>query len=130
MKSPPDGYTLNIITPSWSINPALYPMKYDPANDYTPILMVARGPFVIVVHPSLPARNTRELVALAKANPGGITYGSSGQGAIVHLATVAESGVPGYEVTNWHGFIGPKGLPRPIVDRLNADMNKIVKAKD
>src|SRR5688572_4422901 len=199
VRSPPDGYTLNMITPSWSINPALYPLKFDPANDYTPILIVARGPFVIVVHPSLPARTTRELVALAKAKPGQVTYGSSGQGAIVHLATalflhtagiemthvpykgggpaltdlisgqiqlvfatpqaglpqvkakrvraiavttpervaaapdlptVAESGVPGYEVTNWHGLIGPKGLPRPVVDRLNAEVNKIIKAKD
>src|SRR5687767_5330506 len=199
VRAAPDGYTLNMITPSWSINPSLYPLKFDPANDYTPILLVARGPFVIVVHPSLPARTTRELVALAKANPGQITYGSSGQGAIVHLATelflhtagirmthvpykgggpaltdlisgqiqvvfatpqaglpqvkakrvraiavttpervaaaadlptVAESGVPGYEVTNWHGLIGPKGLPRPVVDRLNTEVNKIIKAKD
>jgi tripartite-type tricarboxylate transporter receptor subunit TctC len=199
VRSPPDGYTLNMITPSWSINPALYPIKFDAAADYTPVLLVARGPFLIVVHPALPARNTRELVALARARPGEITYGSSGQGAIVHLATelflhaarvkmthvpykgggpamvdllsgqiqvvfatpqaglpqvkagrvraiavttpdrmsaapdipsAAESGVPGYEVTNWHGMIGPKGLPRAIVDRLNAEVNKLIRSRD
>jgi tripartite-type tricarboxylate transporter receptor subunit TctC len=199
MKAPPDGYTLLMITPSWAINPSLYPIKFDAAKDYTPIVLVARGPFVIVVNPSVPAHTTRELIALAKAKPGGITYGSSGQGAIVHLATelflhkagirmthvpykgggpaltdliagqiqvvfatpqaglpqvkagrvraiavttgerlaaapdiptVAESGVPDYEVTNWHGLIGPKGLPRGIVEQLNGEVNKAIKAKD
>ena len=86
VRSPPDGYTLNMITPSWSINPALYPLKFDPANDYTPILIVARGPFVIVVHPSLPARTTRELVALAKAMRGQITTAAA-DSAFVHIAT-------------------------------------------
>jgi tripartite-type tricarboxylate transporter receptor subunit TctC len=154
---------------------------------------------VIVVNPSVPAHTTRELIALAKAKPGGLTYGSSGQGAIVHLATelflykagikmthvpykgggpaltdliagqiqvvfatpqaglpqvkagrvraiavttaervaaapdiptVAESGVPDYEVTNWHGLIGPKGLPRPIVERLNREVNQAISSKD
>jgi len=199
VRAAPDGYTLTMITGSYSINPSLYPLKFDPLNDYTPVVWVARGPYVIVVHPSLPVRNTRELIALAKARPGQIIYGSSGQGAIVHLTTelflymagvkmthvpykgggpamtdllaghiqlvfatspvglpqakagrlralavttptrlaaepgiptVAESGVPGYEVTNWHGLIGPKGLPRPVVERLNAEMGKILKLKE
>jgi tripartite-type tricarboxylate transporter receptor subunit TctC len=199
VKAAPDGYTLNMITPSWSINPSLYTIRFDAANDYTPIVLVARGPFVIVVNPSVPAHTTRELIALAKAKPGGIAYGSSGQGAIVHLATelflykagikmthvpykgggpaltdviagqiqlvfatpqaglpqvkaqrvraiavttrervaaapdiptVAESGVPDYEVTNWHGLIGPKGLPRAVVERLNSAVNKAIKDKD
>jgi tripartite-type tricarboxylate transporter receptor subunit TctC len=199
VRAAPDGYTLTMITGTWSINPSLYPLKFNALTDYTPIIWVARGPYVIVVHPSLPAKTTRELVALAKARPGQITYGSSGQGAIVHLTTalfeykagikmahvpykgggpamidllagniqvlfatspvglpqakagrlralavttpervpaepniptVAESGVPGYEVTNWHGLIGPKGLPRPIVERLNAEMNKILSQKE
>src|SRR5918999_1357391 len=60
VRAAPDGYTFNMITPSWSINPSLYPIKFDAASDYTPILLVARGPFVIVVHPSLPVRNTRQ----------------------------------------------------------------------
>jgi tripartite-type tricarboxylate transporter receptor subunit TctC len=85
--SPPDGYTLTLITPSYSINPNLYPLKFDPVNDYTPVVMIAKGPLVAIVHPSLPAKNIRELVVLAKAKPGSITYGSTGQGAIIHLAT-------------------------------------------
>ena len=199
VKSAPDGYTLTMITGSYSINPSLYPIKFHPLNDFTPVIWVARGPYVIVVHPSLPVKTTRELIALAKARPGQIIYGSSGQGAIVHLTTelfltmagvkmthvpykgggpamtdllaghiqlvfatapvglpqakagrlralavttstrvaaepgiptVAESGVPGYEVTNWHGLIGPKGLPRPVMERLNGEMTKILQQKD
>jgi len=199
VKAAPDGYTLTMITGSYSINPSLYPIKFHPLNDFTPVIWVARGPYVIVVHPSLPVRTTRELIALARARPGQIIYGSSGQGAIVHLTTelflymadvkmthvpykgggpamtdllaghiqlvfatapvglpqakagrlralavttsarvaaepglptVAESGVPGYEVTNWHGLIGPKGLPPQVVERLNGEMTKIIRGKD
>ena len=199
VRSAPDGYTLLMVSPSWSISPSLYPVKYDAQNDYTPVIPVARGPYLVAVHPSLPARGIRELVALAKARPEQINYGSSGLGAIVHLTTeyflhmagvkmthvpykgggpamtdliaghiqvlfatsqvglpqakagrlralavttpermpaepgiptVTESGVPGYVVVNWHGLIGPKGLPRAVVERLNAEMNRIVKLKD
>jgi tripartite-type tricarboxylate transporter receptor subunit TctC len=199
MRAAPDGYTLTLITASYAINPSLYALKFDAAADYTPVIPVARGPYVVVVHPSLPAKNIRELIALAKARPGQIIYGSSGQGAIVHLTTelflymagvqmthvpykggsialtevmagqiqvvfatsqtglpqakagrvralavttperiaaepslptVAESGVPGYEVTNWHALIGPKGLPRAVVERLHAETTKILKTKD
>ena len=87
MRAAPDGYTLTIITPSYSINPSLYPLKFDAATDCTPIIKLASGPYVVVVHLSLPAKNIRELIALAKARPGQIAYGSSGQGAIVHLTT-------------------------------------------
>jgi tripartite-type tricarboxylate transporter receptor subunit TctC len=199
VRAAPDGYTLTMISPSYAINPSLYPLKFDAVNDYTPVIPVAHGPYVLVVHPSLPAKTTRELIALAKARPGQITYASSGQGAIVHLTTelflykagvqmthvpykgggpamtdliagqvqvlfatsqvglpqvkagrlralavstpervaaepslptIAESGVPGYEVTNWHGLIGPKGLPRAVVERLNGEMAKILKLRE
>ena len=199
MRATPDGYTLTIITPSYAINPSLYPLKFDAATDYTPVIKVASGPYVVVVHPALPAKSMRELLALAKARPGQIAYGSSGQGAIVHLTTelflymarvqmthvpykgggpaltdviagqiqlvfatsqtglpqakagrlralavttleriaaepdlptIAESGVPGYEVTNWHALIGPKGMPRAVVERLNAETAKILRLKE
>ena len=199
MRAAPDGYTLTLITASYAINPSLYPLKFDAATDYTPVIPVARGPYVMVVHPALPVKNVRDLIALAKARPGQIVYGSSGQGAIVHLTTelflymagvqmthvpykggalaltdviagqiqlvfatsqtglpqvkagrlralavttperiaaepglptIAESGVPGYEVTNWHALIGPKGLPRAVVERLNSEMNKILRLKE
>jgi tripartite-type tricarboxylate transporter receptor subunit TctC len=199
IRSAPDGYTLVLITPSYSINPSLYHLKYDTLNDYTPIIQVAKGPLVAVVHPSLPAKSMRELIALAKAKPGMISYGSTGPGAIIHLATalfesmagikmthvpykggtpalmdviagnislnfatpqtglrqakagrvralavttatrlpaipdvptIAESGVTGYEVTNWQALIGPKGIPRPVVDRLNTAVNQALKPKE
>ncbi|MDB5867408.1 MAG: transporter substrate-binding protein, partial [Betaproteobacteria bacterium] len=87
MRSAPDGYTLTLITPSYSINPSLYPLKFDALADYTPIVMIAKGPLVAVVHPSLPVRTVRDLITFAKAKPGVVTYGSTGQGAIIHLAT-------------------------------------------
>jgi tripartite-type tricarboxylate transporter receptor subunit TctC len=199
VRSAPDGHTLLMVSPSWAISPSLYPIKYDAVNDYTPLIRVARGPYIVVTHPSLPVRNVKELVALAKARPGQIIYGSSGAGAIVHLTTelflhtagvkmihvpyrgggpamtdllaghiqlvfatsqvglpqvkagrlralavttpermpaepglptVSESGVPGYEVTNWHGLIGPRGLPRSVVERLNGEMGKILRLKE
>src|SRR5262249_8412555 len=87
VKAAPDGYTLTLITPTYAINPALYPIKFDPLNGFTPLIPVARGPYGTLLHPSLPAHNVKELIALAKARPGQITYGTSGTGAIVHLTT-------------------------------------------
>ena len=199
MRAAPDGYTFNLITPSFSINPSLYNIKFDAANDFTPVIRVASGPLIAVVHPSVPAKNLKELIALAKAQPDQIAYGSSGQGAIVHLAnaqflhsagvrmthvpykgggpaltdliagqvqlvfatpqtaltqvkagriralavttatrlptepgipTIAEAGVPGYEVNNWHALIGPKGVPRAIVERMHTEVGKVISSKE
>src|SRR5436853_3688568 len=82
VRAAPDGYTLTVITPSYSLNPSLHTLKYDPAVDYTPIVMISKAPLVAVAHPSLPAKNIRELIALAKARPGAISYASTGPGAI------------------------------------------------
>jgi tripartite-type tricarboxylate transporter receptor subunit TctC len=199
VKAPPDGYTLTMIAASYTVNPSLYKLNFDPVNDITPIIQIAKGPFLVVVHPSMPVKNIKDLIAMAKAKPGEINYASSGQGSIVHMATelfalmagikmnhipykgtgpaltdtmagnttvlfgsiaatmpvvksgrlrpiavttakripalpnvpsIEESGVKGYDVSNWHGFIGPKGLPRPIVDRINGEANKIIRQKD
>ncbi len=199
IKSPNDGYTLILITPSYSINPALYPVKFDPLTDFTPVSTVARGPLVLAVHPSLPAKNMKQFLQLTKKNPDQMVYGTSGQGGIVHLATaqflymaglrmtqvpykgggpalndliagqvsmvfvtpqaglpqvkagriralavttaarlpaepkiptLAEAGVAGYEVNNWHALIGPKGLAPMIVEPLNAAVNKIIHKKE
>jgi len=199
VKAPPDGYTFTVIAGSYSVNPSIYKLAFDPVNDITPVIQFSQGPLLVVVHPSLPVKNIKELVALAKSRPGGLSYATSGQGSIVHLSTelflfmagvkavhipykgtgpaltdtisgqtqflwgsiaaalpqvrngrlraiavttaqrapalpdiptVAESGVKGYDVILWHGLIGPKGLPRPIVDRVNGDLNKVLKVKD
>jgi tripartite-type tricarboxylate transporter receptor subunit TctC len=199
VKSAPDGYTLTMIAASYTVNPSLYKLKFDPVNDLTAVILIDKGPFLVVVHPSMPVKNIKELIALAKSKPGEINYATSGQGSIVHMATelflnmakikmthipykgtgpaltdtisgqttllfgsiastlpytksgrlrpiavttakripaepnipsIAESGVPGYDVTNWHGLIGPKGLPRPVVTRIHDEVVKIIKQKE
>jgi tripartite-type tricarboxylate transporter receptor subunit TctC len=87
-RSPADGYTLLLANPGPNaINPLLQPKTpYDPIRDFTSVTLLAVSPQVLVIHPSLPVRSARELVALARARPGQINYGSSGTGAITHLA--------------------------------------------
>ena len=199
VRSPPDGYTLTLISNSYTVNPSLYKLKFDPVTDITPVIQISQGPYIVVVHPSLPVKTIQELIALAKSKPGQINFASPGQGTITHLAgelfvsmagikgihipykgtgpaltdtiagqtnvlfgstaatlphvrsgrlralavttakrlpaepdvpTVAESGVPGYEVILWHGLIGPKGLPRPIVERLNGEVTTVLKLRE
>ena len=86
-KSAPDGYTLLVATVSThAINPGLYSkMPYDPVKDFAPVAQVGVTPTMLAVHPSIPAKDVASFVALVKANPGKYTYGSSGQGSILHL---------------------------------------------
>jgi tripartite-type tricarboxylate transporter receptor subunit TctC len=199
IRSEPDGYTFLIVPPGYTINPSVYPLKFDPLTDYTPITLTAKGSFIVAAHPSLPANTMRELTALAKARPGELLFGSGGQGGITHLATalyldmagvkmthvpykgggpamidliagqiqivfaptqtglpqaragrvralavtsaerlaaepqiptIAESGVPGYEVVNWFGVLGPKGVPRTVVERMNREIARAVRLPD
>jgi tripartite-type tricarboxylate transporter receptor subunit TctC len=86
-KSPPDGYTLMMAAPPIVINPHLNAkVSYDPLRDFEPIALLATIPNVLVVHPSVPARNLRELVQLARSKPDRLTYGSGGVGSTNHLA--------------------------------------------
>jgi tripartite-type tricarboxylate transporter receptor subunit TctC len=192
LRQPADGYTLMLAAASYTVNPSVYKMRFDAINDMTPIAQLARGPFVIAVNPKLPAKDLKELVALAKKEPGKLSYASAGTGSITHIVTeyfldttgaqishipykgtspaltdtisgqtqvifgtvgstlpfvksgklraiavttptrlpalpdvptVAESGYPSYQVTNWHGIIAPKGLPRDIQLQLNKAIN-------
>ena len=85
-KAKPDGYTLAMVSTTHVITPSIYKqMPYDALADFTPVMKLAEGPYVLVVHPSLPARNVKELIALAKAEPGKIDYASSGNGSSQHL---------------------------------------------
>jgi len=199
-KSPPDGYTIMIHSATHVANPHLFPkIAYDTLRDFTGIAPLSAQVGMLAVHPSLPVKTVKELVALAKARPGQITYGSSGNGSFVHLTmalfnvmtdtkmihipykgggpatiaisagetqamiatvgslipsinsgrvrpiavtsekrvgaypkvpTIAESGVPGYEFTAWIGAFGPAGVPKAIVDKLNADMQKVLRMPD
>ena len=199
VKAPADGYTLLLISASYTVNPSVYKLSFDPMNDITPIIQISGGPYVVAVHPSVPANTLAEFVALVKKQPDKYAYGSSGNGSIMHVAseyfldsakikvlhipykgtgpavqdtiggqvqlvfgavpvtlphvkagrlralavttskriaaapdlpTVEEVGYPGYEVTNWHGLVGPKGLPREIVERLNREIGEVVKGDE
>lgn len=86
--SPPDGHTLLLISTTHSVNPSLFKkLPYDPIKDLLPVTMLANTPFMLVVHPSVPAKSVAELVALARSKPGQINYGSSGNGSSIHLTT-------------------------------------------
>jgi len=200
-RAPADGSTLLLANPGPSaINPVLQPKTpYDPIKDFSMITLMAVSPQVLVIHPSMPVRSAKDLVALARSKPGQINYGSSGIGAITHLAmelfkartktdmvhipyqganvsltaliggqvstmfaalgsisnmigthkikaigiaanqrtlllpdvpTIAESGIPDFEVVNWFGIVGPANLPQPVTDRLNAAINRVVQAPE
>jgi len=200
-RSAPDGYTWFMATMgNVSVNRHLYAkMAVDPLKDLAPVTNVVAVHFVMVAHPSLPARNVKELIALARARPGQITFSSSGAGGAPHLAgellksmahielvhvpykgsgpsfidllggqisltcdsqvqalpyikagklnalavlgkrrsaqlpnvpTVDESGLPGYELTNWFGLLVPAATPRELVSRIHADVTKALQQKD
>ena len=193
-KSPPDGYTLFMAAGAHTLAPSLHAkLPYDIVRDFAPVSLAARGTYLLVVHPSVPAKSVKELIELAKAKPGALNFASSGAGAPPHLAgvmfqklagvtlnhvpyrgdtpaindlmaghvqlaflsiqplipqvkagtlralaitsgtrsaavpdlpTVAESGLPGYDIGTWWGLLAPAETPRPIVDRLATAMRK------
>lgn len=195
-KSPPDGYTLLVVNlGTLAINPNLRKVPYDPLRDFSPVVQTTASSTVLVVHPSLPVKNTRELAALAKARP--LNYGASssatflpmelfkqmakielthipykGTGpaltgilsgevqvlfggaintvpqvksgklralavagdrrarALPDVPTVAESGFPGYEANSWNGIAAPARTPKPIIARLNGEMQRILALKE
>ena len=200
-KAAPDGYTLTIGTSSnHAIAVSLYKkLPYDPVKDFAPITMLAVSQNVVVINPGVPANNIKELVAYAKANPGKLNFGSSGNGTISHLTgemfnslngtqithipykgsafvfpdllsgqisvmydstisigsllksgkvkalavtgekrsaflpelpTVAESGYPDFESTNWFGLFAPAATPKDILAKLNAAAVKVLAAPD
>ena len=96
-KAKPDGYTILIATTTFAINPSLHAtLPYDPLKDLAPITLVAFTPYILVVHPSLPVRSVKDLVALARERPGQLSYASVGNGSATHLATemlVARTGI-------------------------------------
>jgi tripartite-type tricarboxylate transporter receptor subunit TctC len=87
VKSPPDGYTLLLIAGSYTVNPSIYKLSFDPVNDISPIVQLSQGPFVVAVHPSVPAKTLKELIDYARKEPDKLSYASAGAGSITHLAS-------------------------------------------
>lgn len=85
-KARPDGYTVLIVNPAYTINPTFYrKLPYDTLSDFDPVTLLAQYPFLVVAHPSVPARSVKELIAVARARPGDLSYASSGNGSTPHL---------------------------------------------
>jgi tripartite-type tricarboxylate transporter receptor subunit TctC len=199
-KAAPDGYTLLTSAPEFSINPGgKSKMPYDALKDFAFVSQLTSGQFLLACHPSVPVKTVRELIALAKAQPGKLNYGSSGTGSINHLSgelfqsmtgirwghvpfkgsgpnlialmggeidfafgsttslvdqarlgrvraiavtgpkryaelpavpTIAESGVPGYNVTGWYGLYAPAGTSAEIVRKLQAESARGLNSPD
>src|SRR5207249_4280247 len=119
-KSRPDGYTLLLSASPFVIAPHVYKnMPYDALADFAPVIRIATGPYVLVVHPSLGVNSVKELKALgvstAKRSP-----------EMPDVPTIAEAGVPGYEALVWIGMLAPAGTPREIVAKLNGEIGKLM----
>jgi tripartite-type tricarboxylate transporter receptor subunit TctC len=100
-KSAPDGYTLIVLPNSLATNPSFYPnLPYDTLRDFAPVAQIAQSPQMIVVHPSFPATTLKQLLALAKSKPGDVSYGTSGNGSIGHLAMLLLTEMSGVKFTN------------------------------
>jgi tripartite-type tricarboxylate transporter receptor subunit TctC len=196
VRAPADGYTVLIVSTTYTMNPAIHKLPYDPVSSLTPISLIASGGNVLASNPSLPVHSVKELIVLAKAKPGLIRYASSGVGGFNHfggelfnslagvklvhipykgggpamldvmsgqveivfctliqalphvrsgklkplgvgsakrspllpqVATIAESGVPGYDGSIWWGVLGPAGIPGAIVAKLNAEIGAILR---
>ena len=199
-KSAPDGYTLLVMSNTHTTNESLVANKpFQLMRDFVPVAPINYSDLIMVVHPSVPAKDLKEFIALAKAKPGTLNYASSGVGTPYHMAgelfkamsgtdiihvphkasgdarnsvigghvqmmldaittmapnaaagqvralattgikrseltpdvpTVAEAGVPGYEATIWLGIMAPAGTPKEIVDKLNAEITKVINRPD
>ena len=120
VKSPADGYTLLMSTASMTVNVSLYPkLPFDARRDLVPIVQVASAPIVLCVHPSVPARTVKELVALSKKRKDGINFGSNGTGTTSHLAGVMLQQVAGLSITH----IPFKGASAAMVSLVGGEMD-------
>ena len=199
-RSAPDGYTLLMFATNFTIHPSIYRnLPFDITKAFAPVTQVANVPMMIIVHPTVPAKSMKELIALARAKKGQLNFASSGFGGIQHMAgellntsagmkmthipykggapsvtatlggeadltfaaipvasphiksgkvrpiavttakrarvlpdlpTIAESGLPGYEVTNVYGVLAPAGTPRDVVVKLQQEIARILQLSD
>jgi tripartite-type tricarboxylate transporter receptor subunit TctC len=195
-KSKPDGYTMLLgYASAVTVNPFVYQVPYRPVDDFSPATLIASSPFMMVLHPSLPMKTVKEFIAFARARPNVLSYSSSGNGTMTHLAgelfknlaqiemthvpykgaviaftdvlsgqvpinfptptvaiphiqsgrlralgvtslkrssvfpelpTIAEGGLPGFEVDNWYGVLFPAETASQIVDKTRAEINNLL----
>lgn len=119
-KAAADGYTLLLISNTHAINASLYKrLNYDPVNDFAPVLQFANSPNVLVIHPSLPVKSLKELIALAKSKPGQIDYASSGNGSSQHLFTALFTTMAGIEMNH----VPYKGSGQARTDLLSGQIS-------
>lgn len=199
LRSPADGYTLLLIAGSYTVNPALYKLRFDPVADMTPVIQLSKGAYVVCVNPKLPVKSLQELFSYARQQPGRLTFASAGNGSHLHIATeymlgmvrvkathvpykgtgpaitdllagnvdmfvagteglmphvksgklralavttaqrlaaypdipsVAESGLPDYDVVAWHGLIASKNLPASVLSTLNKALDLGLQSKE
>ncbi len=118
-KAQPDGYTLLMGTPgSLTINPNLQPKMPYRLQDFAPVTLATLSPFVMVVHPSVPASSVKELVALAKAKPGVLNYGSAGNGSVAHLSAEQFKSLAGVQLTH----VPYKGSAQSVTDLIGGQL--------
>jgi tripartite-type tricarboxylate transporter receptor subunit TctC len=114
-KAAPDGYTLGLLNQTQlAINPSLYKLAYDPVKDFAPVSQVAIAQLMLVVHNAVPAKSVKELVTLAKAQPGGLTFATGGSGSPPHMAAELFKSVASVDIQH----IPYKGVPLAIPDLL------------
>ncbi len=117
-KAPADGYTLLIASTTYTMNPSLYKLPFDPVKDLAPVSLIAEGPLMLCSHPGFAPRNVAELIALARSKPGQLQYASSGAGGIAHLAGVLFERTAG--VTLLH--IPYKGSGAGVIDAVSGQV--------
>jgi tripartite-type tricarboxylate transporter receptor subunit TctC len=119
-KAAPDGYTAGVVSGSHAINPSLYrKLPYDTLRDFTPVTMLVAGPGILVVHPSVPARSVRDLVTLARAQPGQIAYASPGSGTPPHLGAELFSMLAGIRLVH----VPYKGNAQAMTDLMGGQVS-------
>jgi tripartite-type tricarboxylate transporter receptor subunit TctC len=125
-KAPPDGYTLLMAQPAFTVNVSLYKkLPYDPIRDFSAVCLAARGSSVLVVHPSVPVYSVKDLIALAKAKPGKLTYASSGMGTTLHLSGELFKTMTGVDILHVpYKGAGPARTPPAVITRLNRDITR------
>jgi len=119
-RSAPDGYTFTLIPSGHTVNASMYKkLPFDSIRDFTPITLAGAGPLVLAVHPSLPAKNVKELIAVAKARPGQLTYVSSGVGASGHLAGALFDSMTGTKMVH----VPYKGMSLAVSDLMGGQVS-------